>query len=148
MLPELIVICLCSIKQDLINDLSQISTEENLHVFYYNDFDFKDHCNLMLFSPMADRKKKPFKRLTSIHLDVKCGSFSQKYPLHFGHFGSFKEYPLHGPHIKLMIDERIYYQQEIKTFKFNHMIKFKYVILYVEDVEMSMSFYKTPLALK
>lgn len=92
-------------KKELIDDLIRISREENLHVFYYNDFDFKDHCNLMLFFTNGRQKKDSLQKVDINSFGRKVRQLSQKYPLHFGHFGSFKEYPLHGPHIKLMIDE-------------------------------------------
>jgi hypothetical protein len=60
-------------KESFIDDLIQICREENLDVFFYNDALFKDHCNLMLFLVMADRKKMEFKRCRSILLEVKCG---------------------------------------------------------------------------
>lgn len=92
-------------KQDLINDLAQICKEENFHVFYYNDFDFKNHCNLMLFFTKGRQKKESFQKVDINSFGSKVRQLSQKYPLHFGHFGSFKEYPLHGPHPVLMVDE-------------------------------------------
>ncbi len=73
---------------------------------------------------------------------------TQKYPVHFGHLEGIKHYPQNGPHIELMVDEEYILNKKIKQFKFenipkyNNMIKFKYVILYVENVESSMNFYK------
>ncbi|WP_213280337.1 hypothetical protein [Chryseobacterium indologenes] len=92
-------------KQILIDDLVRIGKEENLNVFYYNDFDFKDHCNLMLFFTNGRQKKESVQKVDINSFGSKVRQLTQKYPLHFGHFGSFKEYPLQGPHIKLMIDE-------------------------------------------
>ncbi|QBJ86295.1 hypothetical protein DDI74_08520 [Chryseobacterium gleum] len=92
-------------KQDLINDLSHICREENLNVFYYNDFDFKDHCNLMLFFTNGRQKKDTLQKVDINSFGSKVRLLAQKYPLHFGHFGSFKEYPLQGPHTELMVDE-------------------------------------------
>lgn len=91
-------------KQDLINDLVHICKEENIYVFYYNDFDFKDHCNLMLFFTNGRQKDNSFQKVDINSLGRKVRQLSQKYPLHFGHFGSFKEYPLRGPHIELIVD--------------------------------------------
>lgn len=92
-------------KQDLINNLSQICREENLRVFYYNDFDFKHHCNLMLFFTNGRQKKDTLQKVDINSFGSKVRLLTQKYPLHFGHFGSFKEYPLQGPHTELMVDE-------------------------------------------
>ncbi|MFS4471194.1 hypothetical protein [Chryseobacterium sp. T20] len=92
-------------KKELIDDLTHICREENIDVFYYNDFDFKDHCNLMLFFTNGRQKKEAIQKVDINSFGNKVRQLTQKYALHFGHFGSFKEYPLHGPHIKLMRDE-------------------------------------------
>jgi len=92
-------------KQNLITDLVQICQEENLNVFYYNDFNFNDHCNLMLFFSNGRQKKENIQKVDINSFGSKFRQLAQKYPLHFGHFGSFKEYPLHGPHTILMVDE-------------------------------------------
>ncbi|MCC3216405.1 hypothetical protein LIV57_14125 [Chryseobacterium sp. X308] len=92
-------------KQVLINDLDRICREENIHVFYYNDFDYKNHCNLMLFFTNGRQKKETIQKVDINSFGRKVRQLSQKYPLHFGHFGSFKEYPLRGPHSVLMVDE-------------------------------------------
>lgn len=92
-------------KHSLINDLAQICREENLHVLYYNDFDCKDHCNLMLFFTNGRQRKESFQKVDINSFGAKVRQLTQKYPLHFGHFGSFKEYPLQGPHLVLMVDE-------------------------------------------
>lgn len=92
-------------KQSLINDLVQMCREENLHVFYYHDSDFNAHCNLMLFFSNGRQKKENIQKVNMNSFGSKVRQITRKYPLHFGHFGSFKEYPLQGPHVELMIDE-------------------------------------------
>ncbi|MDW9380422.1 hypothetical protein [Chryseobacterium sp. JV558] len=92
-------------KQSLIDDLSQICKEENLNVFYYNDFDFKDHCNLMLFFSNGRQNKEAVQKVDINSFGSKVRQLTQKYPLYFGHFGSLKEYPLQGPHAELIVDE-------------------------------------------
>ena len=91
-------------KQRLIDDLVSICREENIHVFYYNDFDCKDHCNLTLFFTNGRQRKDSFQKVDINSFGSKVRQLTQKCPLHFGHFGSFKEYPLLGPHIELMVD--------------------------------------------
>lgn len=92
-------------KQNLINDLAQICQEEDINVFYYNDSDFNDHCNLIFFFSNGRQKKGNIQKVDINSFGSKVRTLTQKYPLYFGHFGSFKEYPLHGPHIQLMVDE-------------------------------------------
>ncbi|GEJ44489.1 hypothetical protein [Chryseobacterium sp. ON_d1] len=92
-------------KHNLINDLVKICKEENFQVFYYNDFDFKDHCNLMLFFTNGRQKKESVQKVDINSFGSKVRRLTEKYPLHFGHFGSFKEYPLQGPHTELIVDE-------------------------------------------
>ncbi len=92
-------------KKDLIQDLKKICREENIHVFYYNDFDCKDHCNLMLFFGNGRQTKDSIQTIDINAFGAKVRKLTQNYPLHFGHFGSFKEYPLHGPNIELMSDD-------------------------------------------
>jgi hypothetical protein len=92
-------------KKELIYDLIQICREENIHVFYYNDFEFKDHCNLMLFFSNGRQKKDSVQKVNINSFGTKVRQLTQKYPLHFGHFGTFKEYPLQGPNVELMLDE-------------------------------------------
>ncbi|WP_126651876.1 hypothetical protein [Chryseobacterium aureum] len=92
-------------KQSLINDLAELCKDENLNVFYYNDFDFKDHCNLMLFFGNGRQTKDSIQTIDINAFGAKVRKLTQNYPLHFGHFGSFKEYPLQGPHTVLMVDE-------------------------------------------
>ncbi|TQM22748.1 hypothetical protein FB551_2468 [Chryseobacterium aquifrigidense] len=99
-------------KHSLIDDLAQICREENLHVFYYNDFDFKDHCNLMLFFTNGRQRKDSCQKVDINSFGSKVRQLTQKYPLHFGHFGSFKEYPLHGPHAVLIADEEYILNQK------------------------------------
>ncbi|MDQ1855194.1 hypothetical protein [Chryseobacterium sp. WLY505] len=92
-------------KKELIDDLTRICREENLHAFYYNDFDYKDHCNLMLFFTNGRQKKEAIQKVDINSFGNKVRQLTQKFPLHFGHFGSFKEYPLQGPHAVLIADE-------------------------------------------
>lgn len=92
-------------KKELINDLVQICRQENIKVFYYNDFDFKNHCNLMLFFTNGRQNKESVQKIDINSFGSKVRQLTQKYPLHFGHFGTFKEYPLQGPHVELMVDE-------------------------------------------
>ena len=67
-------------KKELIDDLIRISREENLHVFYYNDFDFKDHCNLMLFFTNGRQKKETIQKVDINSFGRKVRQLSQKYP--------------------------------------------------------------------
>ncbi|TZF99656.1 hypothetical protein FW781_06930 (plasmid) [Chryseobacterium panacisoli] len=92
-------------KQNLIHDLVQICQEENLNVFYYHDSDFNEHCNLMLFFSNGRQKKENIQQVDINSFGSKVRLLTQKYSLHFGHFGSFKEYPLQGPHVSLMLDK-------------------------------------------
>ncbi|KAA2224267.1 hypothetical protein [Chryseobacterium sediminis] len=92
-------------KKDFINDLTRVCREENINVFYYNDFDCKDHGNLMLFFSNGRQYKESIQKVDINSFGKKVRLLTQKFPLHFGHFGNFKEYPLHGPHVKLMVDE-------------------------------------------
>jgi hypothetical protein len=92
-------------KRSFIHDLTQLCPEENLNVFYYTDFDFENHSNLMLFFTNGRQKKERIQKVDINSFGTKVRQLAQKYPLHFGHFGSFKQYPLQGPHIELMVDE-------------------------------------------
>ncbi|WP_426479610.1 hypothetical protein ACP3T3_09330 [Chryseobacterium sp. CBSDS_008] len=103
-------------KESLINDLVQIGREENLNVFYYHDFDFKEHCNLMLFFTNGRQKKDSVQKVDLNSFGGKVRQLTQKYPLHFGHFGSFKEYPLQGPHSVLMVDEEYIINKKINPY--------------------------------
>lgn len=92
-------------KISFISDLIQICNEEYLAVFYYNDFDFKNHCNLMLIFTNGRQKKGQIQSVDINSFGNKVRHLTQKYPLHFGHLESPKYYPLQGPHIELMVDE-------------------------------------------
>ena len=92
-------------KISFINDLVLICSEENINVFYYHDFDFKNHCNLMLFFTNGRQKKDHIQSVDINSFGSKVRYLTQQYPLHFGHLESPKYYPLHGPHIELMVDE-------------------------------------------
>lgn len=92
-------------KRAFINDLAPICKEENIDIFYYNDSDFKDHCNLMLFFTNGRQKKDAIQTVHINSFGSRIRFLTQKYPLHFGHFEGLKYYPLNGPHIELMTDE-------------------------------------------
>lgn len=103
-------------KQGLINDFVKICQEENLNVFYYHDADFNDHCNLMLFFGNGRQKKDSVQKVDINSFGTKIRQLVPKYPLHFGHFGTFKEYPLQGPYVKLMVDEEYILNKKINHF--------------------------------
>ncbi|NIF04390.1 hypothetical protein F3J23_02955 [Chryseobacterium sp. Tr-659] len=93
-------------KNDLINDLVHICNEENLNVFYYNDSDFKDHCNLMLFFTNGRQKKDAIQNVHINSFGSKVRHLTEKFPLlHFGHLEGLQHYPLNGPHINIITDE-------------------------------------------
>lgn len=93
-------------KKNFINDLISICREENINVFYYKDHDFNNHCNVMLFFTNGRQSKDA---ILTVHVNSfgnKVRQLSQKYSLHFGHFGGLNHYPQNGPHIELMVDEK------------------------------------------
>lgn len=92
-------------KRSFINDLSSICKEENIRVFYYYEHDFDDHCNLMFFFSNGRQSKDAIQKIHVNSLGTKVRQVSQKYPLHFGHFGGLNHYPKNGPHIEMMVDE-------------------------------------------
>ncbi|PIF46959.1 hypothetical protein CLU96_4005 [Chryseobacterium sp. 52] len=92
-------------KKDLINDLTRICIEENIHVFYYNNRDYKDHCNLMLFFTNGRQFGNATQKVQINSFGSKIRHLTQKYPLQFGHFGGMEHYPLHGPFVQLIKDE-------------------------------------------
>ncbi|BAP32922.1 uncharacterized protein CHSO_3885 [Chryseobacterium sp. StRB126] len=92
-------------KEFFINDLGSICREENLNVFYYNDYDFYNHCNLMLFFTNGRQKKDSIQTVNLNSFGDKVRQLTQKYPLHFGHLEGLKYYPQNGPNIELMVDE-------------------------------------------
>ncbi|PKF74165.1 hypothetical protein [Chryseobacterium sp. PMSZPI] len=92
-------------KKDFIHEVSQVCKEENIHIFYYHDFDFRDQCNLMLFFTNGRQYKNHIQVVDINSFGNKINHITQKYPLHFGHFGGLQYYPLHGPHVKLMVDQ-------------------------------------------
>lgn len=92
-------------KRAYIDDLVKICNEENINVLYYNDFDFKKHCNLMLFFTNGRQKKDAIQWVDLNSFGNKINHLTQKYPLHFGHLESMRYYPLNGPHRELMTDE-------------------------------------------
>ncbi|MBV8328740.1 hypothetical protein [Chryseobacterium sp.] len=91
-------------KKDFISDLVSVCKEENLHVFYYKDCDFSDQSNLMLLFTNGRQYKNQIQKVDINSFGKKVRDLSQKYPLHFGHFGGMKYYPIHGPHVELMTD--------------------------------------------
>ncbi|WP_106915001.1 hypothetical protein [Chryseobacterium aurantiacum] len=92
-------------KKNFIADLIPICQEENINVFYYKDYDFNNHCNLMLFFSNGQQRKDAIQTVHVNSFGNKVRQLSQKYSLHFGHFGGLSNYPQNGPHIELMIDE-------------------------------------------
>ncbi|UKB82899.1 hypothetical protein LF887_18055 [Chryseobacterium sp. MEBOG06] len=93
-------------KKNFIKDLVQICREENLHVFYYHDFDFKNHCNLMLFFSNGRQRKDTIQKVHINSFGSKIRYLTEKYPLlNFGHLEGLTYYPLNGPHVELMVDE-------------------------------------------
>ncbi|ROI06335.1 hypothetical protein EGI16_00055 [Chryseobacterium sp. G0240] len=91
-------------KRDCFNELISICKEENIHVFYYHDFDFKDQSNLMLFFTNGRQYNNNIQTIRINSFGSKVRQLTQKFPLHFGHFGGFQYYPLNGPHVEMMID--------------------------------------------
>ncbi|AZA99705.1 hypothetical protein EG359_08800 [Chryseobacterium joostei] len=92
-------------KKDFINHLIPICREENINVFYYKDHDFNNHCNLMLFFSNGRQSKDAIQAVHVNSFGNKIRQLSEKYPLHFGHFGGLNHYPQNEPHIELMVDE-------------------------------------------
>ncbi len=92
-------------KRNFINDITLICREENISIFYYQDYDFKDQCNLMLFFTNGRQYKDDIQLVLINSFGSKIRHLAQKYPFHFGHFGGMKYYPLNGPHVELMTDE-------------------------------------------
>ena len=93
-------------KKNLISDFTQICREENLHVFYYHDFDFKDHCNLMLFFTNGRQRKDSVQKVQMNSFGGKIRQLTEKYSqLNFGHLEGLSCYPRNGPHVELMVDE-------------------------------------------
>ncbi|NML71769.1 hypothetical protein HHL23_18485 [Chryseobacterium sp. RP-3-3] len=94
-----------SSKKDLIDDLTLICREENIHVLYYFDRTFKDQCNLMLVFTNGRQMENAVQHVCINSFGSKVRQLTEKYPLHFGHFGGMEYYPLHGPYMQLMKDE-------------------------------------------
>ncbi|PWN70498.1 hypothetical protein C1631_011050 [Chryseobacterium phosphatilyticum] len=92
-------------KKDFLRNLASICKEENIKVFHYNDYDFKDQCNLMLFFTNGRQCKDSIQTIDINSFGNKVRHLTQKYTLHFGHFGGMKYYPLNGPYIELVEDE-------------------------------------------
>lgn len=92
-------------KENLINDLIRICTEQNIHVFYYYDCDFKEHSNLMLFFSNGRQMEHAVQHVDINAFGSKIRQLEQKYPLHFGIFGGMEYYPRNGPNIELITDK-------------------------------------------
>lgn len=101
-------------KKDLINDLTRICDEESIHALYYHDCDFKNHCNLMLFFTNGRQMENAVQQVSVNSLGSKIRLLTQKYPLHFGHFGGMEHYPMNGPHVELITDDE-YILNKTKT---------------------------------
>ncbi|WP_123861702.1 hypothetical protein [Chryseobacterium indologenes] len=94
-----------SSKRDMLHALTSICKEENISVFYYNMYEFKDQCNLMLFFTNGRQYKDRIQHVDVNSLGSKVRNLSQKFQLQFGHFGGMPYYPRNGPHVELMQDE-------------------------------------------
>lgn len=92
-------------KKIFINDLGSICREENINVFYYKDYDFSTHSNLMLFFTNGHQRIGAVQSINLNSFGNKVRQLTQKYALHFGHLEGLKYYPQHGPHIELIADE-------------------------------------------
>ncbi|MDR2236414.1 MAG: hypothetical protein LBE92_09835 [Chryseobacterium sp.] len=92
-------------KQPFIGDLKEICHNENLSVFYYYRQDYNDHCNLMLFFTNGRQKEDSFQNINIHSFGSHVRRMTEKYRLHFGHFGGLKYYPTNGPHIELITDK-------------------------------------------
>lgn len=92
-------------KKDFINDLIEICIEENIHVLYYFDRDFYNHCNLMAFFTNGRQTENTVQQVAINSFGKKINHLNQKYPFHFGFFGGMERYPFNDPHPVLMIDE-------------------------------------------
>lgn len=99
-------------KEFFINDLGSICREENINVFYYNDHDFNNHCNLMLLFTNGRQKMDAIQTIDINSFGNKVRQFTQKYPVHFGHLEGLKYYPQNGPHIEFMTDEEYILNQK------------------------------------
>ena len=92
-------------KNNLINDLIQICSEENIQVLYYYDCHFKQHTNLMFFFSNGRQMENAVQNVDINAFGNKVRHLDQKYPLHFGHFGGMEYYPRNGPFVELITDE-------------------------------------------
>lgn len=92
-------------KEFFINDLGSICREENLNVFYYKDYDFKNHCNLMLFFTNGRQKLDSVQIVNLNSLGNKIRKLTEKYSVNFGHLEGLKYYPQNGPYVELMVDK-------------------------------------------
>ena len=92
-------------KNNLINDLIRICSEENIQVLYYYDCDFKQHTNLMFFFSNGRQMENAVQNVDINAFGNKVRHLDQKYPLHFGHFGGMEYYPRNGPFVELITDE-------------------------------------------
>lgn len=92
-------------KKFFINDLNSICREENINVFYYKDYDFNNHCNLMLFFTNGRQKKDSIQTVDLNSFGNKVRQLTQKYHVYFGHLEGLKYYPQNGPQVELMVDK-------------------------------------------
>lgn len=94
-----------SCKKSFINGITAICNEENIHVFYYYEKDFKNQCNLMLIFSNGRQMEDAVQNVDIHSFGNKILQMAQKYQIHFGHFGGMDDYPLHGPLVELIKDE-------------------------------------------
>lgn len=99
-------------KEHFIKALIPICKEENINVFYYNDCEFNNHCNLMLFFTNGRQTKNAIQTVNINTFGNKVRHLAQKYSLHFGHFEGLKYYPQTGPHVEMMVDEEYIFNPE------------------------------------
>ncbi|KMQ67543.1 hypothetical protein ACM39_11750 [Chryseobacterium sp. FH2] len=92
-------------KKKFMIDLIQICREENIFVFYYNECEFENHINLMLFFSNGRQTKENIQIVNINSFGHKVELLTQKYNLKFGYTGEFKYYPSKGPHLQLIVDE-------------------------------------------
>nr|WP_315029321.1 hypothetical protein [uncultured Chryseobacterium sp.] len=94
-----------SSKRDFLYEITSICQEEHINIFYYNEHEFSNQCNLMLFFTNGRQYKNDIQNININSFGSKLRHLTQKYPLQFGHFGGMKYYPRNGPHVELMKDE-------------------------------------------
>lgn len=94
-------------KENFIDELKEISKEENIKVLFYFDKDFESDTNLMIFFTNGRQglnlAQKQFVNTKSF--ENKIEESITKNNVKFGHISGFGLYPQNGPKIELMIDE-------------------------------------------